>query len=86
MGTVIHIDENGAAAPDTGTESIVQTLNDGQNSVVHGLGKVVTSVDVWNGDIYADVDYDIVDSNEINIALAGGGPLVDARIEITYLN
>lgn len=67
-------------------EVVTATLSNGDNNIAHNLGKSVISFSVKNGDNFVATTGSIVDSNNFNINLAGGGDLVDATITLIYIS
>lgn len=65
---------------------VVQTLNNGDNPIVHNLGKEVTGYDVKNVDDFVEVNGNIIDANTFNINLAAGGPINNAIIVLSYID
>ena len=65
-------------------DPITQTLNNGDNTITHNLGKVVHSFNVKDGSTFIEVSGNDIDVNNFNINLAGGGSILDATIYINY--
>ena len=64
-------------------KTVQQTLNDGDNTVNHALGQTaiaVTVLDSNNNKIEAE--WSIIDNNNINVNISGGGPVTDAIINV----
>lgn len=64
-------------------KTVVQTLNDGNNTVNHAINKIVVGVfvvDSSNNKI--EVEWSLIDNNNINVYLAGGGPVTNAIINV----
>ena len=68
-------------------KSITQSLVSGSNTVTHSLGSLLTVNDVnvfdSTGKVYYQVEWDIINSDSINIILSGGG-IANAVIRISY--
>lgn len=67
--------------------TIRQDLVSGDNTVEHGQGSIygwtVTFVTVWDGNNLARTELSIIDTDNINVILAGGS-ISNARIEIKF--
>ena len=68
----------------TKTEEITQTLNDGDNTISHNLGKPIIGFTVKDGDLLVNTTGSDIDLNDFNINLSGGGPITDATIYLNY--
>lgn len=68
-------------------KSITQSLSSGSNTITHSLGSSLTVNDVnvfdSTGKIYYQVEWNIIDSDSINIILSGGS-ITNAVIRISY--
>lgn len=62
---------------------ITQTLTGGDNTVNHNLGVLVNSVTVKDGNELIEVTINDIDTDNVNINLAGGS-VTDATILINY--
>jgi len=65
---------------------VTQTLNDGDNTINHNLGKEIIGFEVKDVGVFVETSGDIIDNNNFNINLAGGGPINNAIIILTYIN
>ena len=64
---------------------ITQTLNNGNNTISHNLNKTVISFTVKDGNNFVETSGNIIDANDFNINLAGGGPITNATITLIYI-
>ena len=68
-------------------KTVTQNLVNGGNNIDHNLaGKVIIAFSVKDGDDFIAVDGNVVDANNFNIELAGGGPINNATIILIYVN
>lgn len=67
-------------------KEFTQTLNNGDNTINHNLGKKVIAFEVMDGDDFVAVGGNVIDTNSFNINLAGGGPINNAEIIFIYIN
>ncbi len=63
----------------------VQTLNNGDNTIIHNLGKSIISFSVKSGVDVIEATGNDIDLNSFNINISGGGPIVNAEIYLNYL-
>jgi len=68
------------------SEEVIQTLVDGDNTIAHNLDKTIISYTVKNGNDFVFTEGNIIDSNNFNINLSGGGPLTNAIISFIYIS
>jgi hypothetical protein len=64
---------------------IIQTLNDGPNTISHNLNKTIISFSVKDGNDFVETSGSIIDSNDFDVNLSGGGPIVNATISFIYI-
>lgn len=74
-----------AADPGLLTDIRTITLSNGDNNINHGLNKEIVHFSVKNsaGD-FINVTGSVVDLDNFNINLAGGGPLADSVVTLIY--
>ena len=60
-----------------------QTLNAGDNTRNHGLGKAIIGFFVQDGNDFVEVAGNIIDDENFNFNLAGGS-IVDAKLTLIY--
>lgn len=66
---------------------ITQNLVDGDNTINHGLAKEVVSWSIKDSNgIFKEFSVNIIDNNNINVNLAGGGPLNNSVILLSYID
>ena len=68
------------------SQEVIQTLNDGDNLINHNLDKTIVSFSVKDGNEFVETSGNIIDSNNFNINLSGGGPITNATISFIYLS
>ncbi len=66
------------------SKTITQTLNNGDNTVNHALNKVIEHYTVKDGNDFVATTGNIINANDFNVNLAGGGPITDATITFFY--
>lgn len=66
---------------------ITQTLTDGDNTISHNLGKDIIAFTVKDSTgKFINTTGNIIDSDDFNVNVSGGGPIVDALIILQYIN
>ena len=77
----------GGSVPSGGVLSleVTQTLNNGNNTISHNLNKTIISFTVKDGNDFVETSGSIIDANDFNINLAGGGPITNATISLIYI-
>jgi hypothetical protein len=86
VNAIIYIFYNGSSTSGNVPYSINADLNDGDNTINHALNATVTLVNVFNSaDKAIPFTYDLIDANNININISGGGPITNCTIYIFYI-
>lgn len=76
---------NDRAVPGSANSDVTtQTLNAGDNTINHGLGKTVINFVVQDGNDFVETTGNIIDSDNFNINLAGGS-ITNAKINLIYI-
>jgi len=65
---------------------MTENLVNGDNIINHALLKKVISFEVMDGADFIAVSGNIIDTENFNINLAGGGPINNAEIIFIYIN
>ena len=63
---------------------ITQTLNSGDNTIIHNLGKTVINFIVQDGNDFVEVTGNIIDTNNFNLNLAAGS-ITNAKITFIFI-
>ncbi len=75
---------NDRAVPGSANSDVtIKTLNAGDNTINHNLGKTVINFVVQDGDDFVETTGSIIDNNNFNINLAGGS-ITNAKITLIY--
>lgn len=82
--TYISLSDSSTVSGTLISDVTTQTLNAGDNTVNHALGKTVINFTVQDGDDFVEVTGNIIDSNNFNLNLAAGS-ITDAKITFIYI-
>lgn len=75
---------NDLAVPGSANSDVtIQTLNAGDNTINHGLGKTVINFVVQDGNDFVETTGSIIDDDNFNINLAAGS-INNAKITLIY--
>lgn len=75
---------NDRAVPGSANSDVTtQTLNAGDNTINHDLGKTIINFVVQDGNDFVETTGNIIDNNNFNINLAAGS-ITDAKIILIY--
>lgn len=75
---------NDRAVPGSANSDVTtQTLNAGDNTINHALGKAIINFVVQDGNDFVETTGNIIDNNNFNINLAAGS-ITNAKITLIY--
>ena len=86
MGFYTTLSSGSSGSSGLSDSELTRNLVNGNNTINHNLNASVKSVTVKNNaGMFIDTTITVVDSNNININVSGGGPINNAIINIFYL-
>ncbi len=81
--TYVSLGDNSSIPGSANSDATIQTLNAGDNTINHALGKTIINFTVQDGNNFVETTGSIIDNNNFNINLAGGS-IANAKITLSY--